>query len=53
MTAVRKTRYNMYNTHFFDRVRAGLRPADDIKSGLQSVEIADCIRKRKESYFSE
>lgn len=41
------------NAHFFDCVRAGIRPVDDIASGLQTVEIADCIRKRKEIYFSE
>lgn len=40
------------NAHFFDCVRTGVRPVDDIASGLQTVEIADCIRKRKESYFS-
>ena len=38
------------NAHFFDCVRNGIRPTDDIASGLQSVEIADCIRKRKEFY---
>ena len=40
------------NSHFFDCVRAGIRPADDIASGLQSVEIADCIRKKKDTYFA-
>ena len=38
------------NAHFFDCVRAGIRPKDDIASGLQSVEIADCIRQKKEFY---
>lgn len=38
------------NAHFFDCIRAGIRPAGDIESGLQSVEIADCIRNRKSSY---
>lgn len=38
------------NAHFLDCVRAGIRPTDDILSGLQSVEIADCIRKQKASY---
>ena len=38
------------NAHFFDCVRSGIRPTDDIASGLQAVEIADCIRKRKEFY---
>ena len=41
------------NAHFFDCIRAGIRPTDDIASGLQSVEIADCIRKGKDSYFCE
>ena len=41
------------NAAFFDCVRAGIRPADDIASGLQSVEIADCIRKHKEIYISK
>ena len=38
------------NTHFFDCIRSGIRPTDDIASGLQSVEIAECIRNRKSSY---
>ena len=38
------------NAHFFDCVRAGIRPTDDIASGLQSVEIAQCIRAGKELY---
>ena len=41
------------NANFFDCVRTGVRPVDDIASGLQTVEVADCIRKGKESYFSE
>lgn len=41
------------NAHFFDCIRSGIRPTDDIASGLQAVEIADCIRHRKESYFCE
>lgn len=41
------------NAHFFDCVRAGIRPVDDIASGLQAVEIADCIRQRKEFYRAE
>ena len=40
------------NAHFFDCIRAGVRPTDDIASGLQSVEIAECIRKRKDRYDS-
>ena len=38
------------NAHFFDCIRAGIRPTDDIASGLQAVEIADCIRNRRETY---
>lgn len=38
------------NAHFFDCVRAGVRPKDDIASGLQAVEIADCIRNQKDHY---
>lgn len=38
------------NAHFFDCIRAGIRPTGDIASGLQAVEIAECIRKRKSSY---
>ena len=38
------------NAHFFDCIRSGIRPEGDIASGLQAVEIADCIRNRKSSY---
>ena len=38
------------NANFFDCVRAGIRPKDDIASGLQSVEIAQCIRAGAEYY---
>lgn len=38
------------NAYFFDCIRTGLRPEGDIASGLQVVEIAECIRKRKSSY---
>ena len=41
------------NAHFFDCIRAGIRPTDDIASGLQSVEIADCIRHQKVFYRAE
>jgi myo-inositol 2-dehydrogenase/D-chiro-inositol 1-dehydrogenase len=40
------------NAAFFDNLRAGIKPAGDIASGLQSVEIADSIRKRKREYLS-
>jgi myo-inositol 2-dehydrogenase/D-chiro-inositol 1-dehydrogenase len=35
---------------FFDDIRAGRKPADDVRSALQSVEIAECIRYRKAEY---
>ena len=38
------------NKNFFDCIRNGIRPADDIASGFQAVEIADCIRQKKTSY---
>ena len=38
------------NAHFFDCIRNDIRPAGDIASGLQAVEIAECIRNRKSSY---
>ncbi|MCL2832809.1 MAG: Gfo/Idh/MocA family oxidoreductase [Treponema sp.] len=37
---------------FFDAVRAARQPACDLNSGLQSVEISDCIRKREREYCS-
>lgn len=38
------------NRRFFDDIRAGRMPQGDISSGLQAVEIADCIRNRKDEY---
>lgn len=38
------------NAHFFDCIRDGICPTGDIASGLQAVEIAECIRNRKSSY---
>ncbi|MBR3108418.1 MAG: Gfo/Idh/MocA family oxidoreductase [Clostridia bacterium] len=35
------------NKAFFDTVRAGTKSANDIRSALQSVEIADAIRRRE------
>jgi hypothetical protein len=34
------------NARFLECVEKGIRPTDDIASGLQAVEIADCIRQR-------
>ena len=41
------------NAHFFDCIRDGIRPEGDIASGLQAVEIAQCIRDRKDSYRND
>jgi len=38
------------NQTFFDDIRAGKKPEGDISSGLQAVEIAECIRKRQDEY---
>jgi len=38
------------NASFLDDLRAGRRPTGDIRSGLQSVEIADAIRQRRSAY---
>ena len=34
------------NRSFFEHLRAGEKPQNDLPSGIQGVEIADCIRKR-------
>ena len=39
------------NTSFFNDIQAGKKPANDVKSALQSVEIAECIRKRQSEYI--
>ena len=39
------------NVHFMKCVQNGIRPEGDIASGLQAVEIADCIRHRKSVYY--
>lgn len=41
------------NAHFFDCIRAGRRPKGDIATGLQAVEIAECIRYRKSTYDAD
>jgi len=38
------------NARFFDDIKAGRRPVGDLRSALQSVEIADCMRKRLSNY---
>lgn len=41
-----------YDEHaaFFDDIRAGRKPVHDLQSGLQSVVIAQCIRRRVTEY---
>lgn len=41
------------NLHFLTCVEKGIQPAGDIASGLQAVEIADCIRRRSSGYTNE
>jgi predicted dehydrogenase len=38
------------NAAFFDDIRAGRRPVDDLRSTRQSVEVAQCIRERRAEY---
>ncbi len=38
------------NRTFFENIRYGIRNVDDIKSGLQAVEIAECIKLRAATY---
>jgi len=38
------------NASFFDDIRSGRRPKGDVKSALQSVEVAQCIRERRAEY---
>lgn len=40
------------NASFFDDLRAGRRPSGDLRSGLQAVEIADCLRQRLPEYVA-
>lgn len=40
------------NVNFLECVQKGIHPVDDIASGLQAVEIADCIRKRENIYIA-
>lgn len=39
------------NADFFDNVKKGIKSENDIKSGLQSVECANCIKLRKKEYI--
>ena len=38
------------NAAFFDAIRSGRLPSNNIESGRQSVEIAQCIRERRTEY---
>ena len=38
------------NAAFFDDIQAGRRPAGDLTTARQSVEIAQCIRERRSTY---
>jgi hypothetical protein len=38
------------NASFFDDIRAGRRPVDDLRSTRQSVAAAQCIRERRAEY---
>lgn len=40
------------NTMFFEDVKAGRMPVNDLKSGLQTVEISEYIRKRLPEYHA-
>ena len=39
------------NRLFFELIRSGAEPFCDLESAVQSVEIADCLRQRKEKYI--
>jgi myo-inositol 2-dehydrogenase/D-chiro-inositol 1-dehydrogenase len=41
------------NAGFFDAIRDGSLPPNNVESGRQSVEIAHCIRERKTEYHME
>jgi len=38
------------NRSFFELIRSGVKPFCDLSTGLQSIEIADCLEKRKTVY---
>jgi len=38
------------NAAFFEDVRAGRHPAGDLRSARQSVDVANCIRERRDEY---
>lgn len=42
--------FDAENTSFFDDIREGRHPVDDLKSARQSVQIAEYMRERKSKY---
>jgi myo-inositol 2-dehydrogenase / D-chiro-inositol 1-dehydrogenase len=48
--AFEKEGFYYENKSFFDDIRAGRNPTGDLISALQSVEVAECIRKRLPEY---
>ena len=38
------------NRSFFEMFRSGAAPTCDLESGMQSVDIANCLRNRKQVY---
>lgn len=40
------------NRGFFEMIRSGTAPTCDLESGMQSVDIANCLRNRKQAYES-
>jgi myo-inositol 2-dehydrogenase / D-chiro-inositol 1-dehydrogenase len=49
-TAVERNGFYAENAGFFDDLRAGRKPPGGVEDALQSVEIAECIRKRETLY---
>ncbi|MCL1796613.1 MAG: Gfo/Idh/MocA family oxidoreductase [Clostridia bacterium] len=41
------------NRCFFENIRAGQKPQNTLSTALQSVAVAECIRKRKDEYHME
>lgn len=39
------------NASFFEEIRQGKPPFSDVASGIQSVEIADCLRSRVQEFY--
>jgi myo-inositol 2-dehydrogenase/D-chiro-inositol 1-dehydrogenase len=41
------------NASFFDDIRTGRRPVDDLRSARQSLEVAQCVKNRQEEYAAD